>query len=139
MTDIKQHTRRPPQPPIPAERIVPGSRWQKNRACHQGQPPQFDVVDRVETVSTQTGDYDVVYYHNEATLRRGKMLLKDFCAGSEHKEPDHFEEAPPSGTRETEAEPDVHATLAKHGEILAEILAILKRREPKQLDLVVTK
>lgn len=132
MTDMKQHTRRPPQPPIDPARVVSGARFQKNRAEDIGKPATFVIVDAVEYVEGQAATYHIVHYHNEATLRRGKMPLKDFCAGSEHREPDPvIEEAPTSGTREAEPDVDLRAVNAK----LDEILAILKR--PGQLSLAV--
>lgn len=132
--DIKQ--RRPPQPPIPVEEVVPGSRWQKNRVMDAGKPPLFVIVDRVDPAAGSA--YAKVHYHNEATQRRAAMWLHDFCARSEHRHPDPepeppIEEPPQSGERATALDDatlrdEVRATKL----MVQEILTILKRRAPEQ-------
>ena len=59
MTDVRTHTRRPPQPPIDPALVVPGSRWQKNRADYRDKPPVFDVVDRIEELTGASGTTDI--------------------------------------------------------------------------------
>ncbi len=132
MTDIK---RRGPQPQIDPAKVAPGSRWQKNRAEDIGKPPIVVVVDHIQFLADERNGYDIVHYWNEATLRRGKMPLKDFCAGSEHREPDPLvEEAPVSGTRETVERPPVD--MHRLNEMVQEIHAILTAPGQRSLPMV---
>jgi hypothetical protein len=123
---------RPPQPAIDHARITPGSRWQKNRAEDIGKPPIFVIVDEVVCIAT----YEMVHYHNEATSRRAHMPLRDFCAGSEHREPDPptslvgIEDAPVSGPREIEAPVDLARMFAMVSEIHAVVCASGQRVLP---------
>ena len=83
-TEIKQHTRRSPQPPIDPALVVAGAPFQKNRADNQGKPP---VIVIVEDVAPLAGVPTVAYRYRE-TGKRQMMALADFCRGSEHKIPD---------------------------------------------------
>lgn len=83
-TEIKQHTRRSPQPPIDPALVVAGEPFQKNRADNQGKPP---VIVIVEDVAPLAGVPTVAYRYRD-TGKRQMMALTDFCRGSEHKIPD---------------------------------------------------
>lgn len=83
-TEIKQHTRRSPQPPIDPALVVTGAPFQKNRADNQGKPP---VIVIVEDVAPLAGVPTVAYRYRD-TGKRQMMALTDFCRGSEHKIPD---------------------------------------------------
>lgn len=126
MTDVRTHTRRPPQPPIDPALVVPGSKWQKNRAIHHGQPPVYVIVDRVDTVTTATGEHRVVLYHYEDERRNKhhRTPLADFVKGSEHKAPDPEPEAP---VIQTPARPDdAPATVADLKALAAKVDALLQ-------------
>ncbi len=117
MTDIRPHTRRPPQPPIDPALVVPGSRWQKNGSEHQGKPPAFVIVDSVTDVTDATGAARVVHYRNEATQRRASMPLKAFCSAAEHKAPDIA--LPPEPIAEGDMAAEIRALHAKMDEVLS--------------------
>ncbi len=125
MTDVRTHTRRPPQPPIDPALVVPGSRWQKNRAEHLGKPPVFDIVDSLEPDVDVDGIQTVrVHYHSSDTGRRGDTLLRAFVKGSEHKMPD-TEPDPP--VIQTPARPDdAPATVADVRALAAKVDALLQ-------------
>lgn len=109
-TEIKQHTRRSPQPPIDPALVVTGAPFQKNRADNQGKPP---VIVIVEDVAPLAGVPTVAYRYRD-TGKRQMMALADFCRGSEHKilDPAPVAEpiavapvAAPEATAEAESEP----------------------------------
>lgn len=107
-TEIKQHARRSPQPPIDPALVVAGSPWQKNRADNQGKPP---VIVIVEDVAPLAGVPTVAYRYRD-TGKRQMMALADFCRGSEHKIPDPEPvvepiAVAPTWSPETTAEADV--------------------------------
>ena len=122
MTDVRTHTRRPPQPPIDPALVVPGSRWPKNRADYRDKPPVFDVVDRIEELTGASGTTKIVHYHREDTGRRGSMPLRDFCQASEHRSADDAPEP-----AETSARPDdAPATVADVRALAAKVDALLQ-------------
>ena len=141
-TQQKRRMPRPSQPKLDPVLVVRGAEFAKNRAKDVGQPQSLIVVDDVVDV----GGTPFVHYHYKASGRHDSMILKDFCAGSEHRLPDPpaepVEEPPQSGERETEHEPtlrDVYEQGKATHMMMAEVLRILKTMGPRQLELTGTK
>lgn len=126
MSDVRNYTRRSATTPIDPTLVVPGSRWVKNRAEHQGKPPVFVAVDAIEDTADVGGTTKTVHYHNEDSGRRGSMLLRDFVKGSEHRLPD-----PEPIVVDTARPDDAPATVADVREIKAkmdQLLAAVRTR-----------